>query len=109
MENANSVATPLATQFTLSVLLSPSTDAERNYMSRVPHASANWSIMHAMVCTRPDLSHAVGVVSKYMANQGKKHWNAVKWILRYFKGTSGVGLVFGGDSDTNCIATQYVN
>eukprot|EP00253_Pinus_taeda_P015425 PITA_15425 len=26
--------------------------------------------MYAMVCTRPDISHAVGVVSRYMANPG---------------------------------------
>ena len=34
--------------------------------------------MYAMVCTRPDLSHAVSVVSKYMHNPRKDHWEAVK-------------------------------
>ncbi|KAL6285710.1 hypothetical protein ACE6H2_010100 [Prunus campanulata] len=36
--------------------------------------------MYAMVCTRLDLAQAVSVVSRYMANPGKQHWNAVKWI-----------------------------
>ena len=44
--------------------------------------------MYAMVCTRPDISHVVGVVSKYMENPGKEHWNAVKWVLKYLRGTS---------------------
>ena len=43
--------------------------------------------MYAMVCTRPNIAQAILVVSKYMVNQGKEHWNVVKWILRYLKGT----------------------
>ena len=29
--------------------------------------------MYAMVCTRPDVSHAVETVSRYMHNPGKEH------------------------------------
>jgi ATP-binding cassette subfamily B (MDR/TAP) protein 1 len=47
------------------------------YISRVPYSSAVGSLMYAMVCSRPDLSHALSVVSRYMANPGKEHWNAV--------------------------------
>jgi ATP-binding cassette subfamily B (MDR/TAP) protein 1 len=44
-------------------------------MSRVPYSSAIGSLMYAMVCSRPDLAHAMtmSVVSRYMANPGKKH------------------------------------
>jgi len=49
-----------------------------------------------MVCTRPDIAHAVGVVSRYMSNPGKQHWETVKWILRYLKGTSDTSLCFTG-------------
>jgi hypothetical protein len=52
--------------------------------------------MYAMVCTRPDIAHAVGVVSRYISNPGKQHWEAVKWILRYLKGTSDMSLCFTG-------------
>ncbi|PKI76235.1 hypothetical protein CRG98_003346 [Punica granatum] len=48
-----------------------------------------------MVCTRPDIAHSVGVVSRFLSNPGKEHWNAVKWILRYLRGTSKVCLHFG--------------
>ncbi|KAE8689292.1 putative Retrotransposon protein, Ty3-gypsy subclass [Hibiscus syriacus] len=45
-----------------------------------------------------NISQAVGVVSRYMANPGKEHWNTVKRILRYIKGTSNVALCYGGSN-----------
>ena len=68
------------------------------YMSKFPYASAVGSLMYAMVCTRPDIAHAVGVVSRYMNNPGKEHWMAVKWILRYLRGTTNQALCFGGSN-----------
>ena len=50
--------------------------------------------MYAMVCTRPDLAYAVSIVSRFMHNPGKAHWEAVKWIFRYLKGYPDLGLVF---------------
>ena len=51
--------------------------------------------MFAMICTRPDIAQAVGVVSRYMTNLGREHWKSVKRILRYIKGTSDVALCYG--------------
>ena len=74
----------------------PKTQKEIEYMSRVPYSSAVGSLMYAMVCTRPDIAHAMGVVRRYMNNPGKEHWEAVKWILRYLRGTASHALCFGG-------------
>ncbi|KAE8715229.1 hypothetical protein F3Y22_tig00110186pilonHSYRG00194 [Hibiscus syriacus] len=53
-----------------------------------------------------DIAHAVGDVSRYMNNPGKVHWEAVKWILRYLRGTTNKALCFkGGDM----ILTGYVD
>ena len=70
------------------------------HMSKVPYASAIGSLRYAMVCTRPNIAHAVGVLSKYMNNPGKEHWMAVKWILRYLIGTTNQALCFGGSNIT---------
>ncbi|KAE8676476.1 Laccase-10 [Hibiscus syriacus] len=84
--------------------MSPKDDAEREYMSKVPYASAVGSLMYAMVCTRPDISQAVGVVSRYMHDPGKEHWEAVKWIPRYILNTVDVGLVIQQDKqDGQCV------
>jgi hypothetical protein len=73
MENAKSISTPLANHFRLSTSQCPKTVEETEDMSKVPYASAMGCLMYAMVCTRPDLAHAINVVSKYMANPGKQH------------------------------------
>jgi len=64
------VSTPPAPHFKLSVTMSLKTVEEREYMTRVPYASAVGSLMYAMVCTPPDLSHAVSMVSRYMHDPG---------------------------------------
>ena len=68
-------------------------------MSRIPYSLAIVSLMYAMVCTRLDIAHAVGVVSRYMNNPSKDHWKVVQWILGYLRGTTSHALCFGG-SDT---------
>ena len=67
-------------------------------MSKVPYASAIGSLIYAMVCIRPDIAHAVGVVSRFMSRLGKQHWEAIKWILKYLKGSSDTCLYFTGAS-----------
>ncbi|KAI4338352.1 hypothetical protein L6164_016691 [Bauhinia variegata] len=63
--------------------------------AHIPYRPAVGSLMYAMVCTRPDIAHAVGVVSRFLSNPGREHWNAVKWIMRYLRGTSSLKLCFG--------------
>jgi hypothetical protein len=79
--------------------------------------------MYAMVCTRPDIAHAVGVVRRYMNDPGKEHWEEVKWILIYLRGTATHALCFvgldtflqgyvdsdmAGDKDSRRSTTWYV-
>ncbi|CAL0318564.1 unnamed protein product [Lupinus luteus] len=94
MSNAQVVSTPLANHFKLSLDQCPKTDEEKKYMSKVPYASAVGCLMYAMVCTRPNLVQAVSQVCKYISKPGKQHWEAVKWIFRYLKGTTGLGIMF---------------
>ena len=72
--NTKPMSTPLAPHFKLSALLSPCTDEKREYMAHVPYASLVGSLMYAMVCTRPGISQAVSMVSRYMHDLGKGHW-----------------------------------
>ena len=73
MDNAKTVSTHLVNHFRLSTNQCPKTDDEVKDMSKVPYASAVGCLMYAMVCTRPDLAHAISVVSKFLSNPGRMH------------------------------------
>ncbi|PKI53775.1 hypothetical protein CRG98_025829 [Punica granatum] len=83
----------------LSKAQSPSTQEERGRMSRIPFASAIGSIMYAMLCTRPDVSYALSMTSRYQSDLGEKHWIAVKNILKYLRRTKEMFLVYGGEEE----------
>nr|XP_048324835.1 wall-associated receptor kinase 5-like [Ziziphus jujuba var. spinosa] len=77
-----------------------------------------------LTLTRPDISFAVGVVSRYMQSPKKPHLEAVRRILRYVKGTINLGLLYkrgeecklvgycdadyAGDHDTRRSTTGYI-
>ncbi|GKE93370.1 hypothetical protein Tco_1574465 [Tanacetum coccineum] len=83
MDKAKVVSSPLTTNFKLTDKDCPSSKKNIEKMDRVPYTLAVGNLMYVMVCTRPNLAHAVGVVSRFLSNPGKKHWEAVKWIFRY--------------------------
>lgn len=95
MEKGKALLTPLPSYVKLSKQDCPESDAEKAEMDKVPYASAVGSLMYAMIATHPDIAFAVGVVSRYMSNPGKKHWEAVKGILRYLKETKHMCICYG--------------
>ena len=109
MQDSKPVITPMAQHFKLSVKDAPSTEQEVNYMERVPYSSVVGSLMYLMVCTRPDLAHAVSLVSRYLSNAGKNHWVAAKWILRYLRGTTKEGLLYGTVQDDQTCVVGFVD
>ena len=58
------------------------------------------SLLYIAMATRPDIAHAVGVVSKFNANPKEAHFTAVKRILRYLKGTINLVLKYKKGSNS---------
>ena len=81
---------------------------EREYITHVPYVSAISSLMYAMVCTRPDLSQAVSMISRYMHDLGRGHWEIVKWVTVH-QGYIDVRLVFEKDSMGKQECVGYVD
>ena len=96
MGDEKPVSTPLASHIKLTKRMWPSTMEGRDNMTAVPYSSTVGSLMHTMVCNRSDIVYTVGVVSRYLSNPGREHWEVVKWIFRYLKATSSLCLGFGG-------------
>ena len=95
MKHAKPVSTPLGSHFKLRKRTCSSSKKEKEDITSTIYSLAVGSLMYAMVCTQPDIAHAVGVVSRFMVNPGKDHWEAVKWIFRYLRGSSKLFLTFG--------------
>jgi hypothetical protein len=49
------------------------------------------------------------MVSRYMHDSGKSHWQAAKWILRYILGTIDLGLKFERDDSVERHLVGYVD
>ncbi|KAK9001076.1 hypothetical protein V6N11_082868 [Hibiscus sabdariffa] len=99
MEESKRRFLPMRHDISLSKEMCPSTPQESERMSQISYASAIGSIMYAMICTRPDLSYALSMTSRYQANPGEGHWIAVKNILKYLRRTKDVFLVYGDEEE----------
>ena len=94
MQSGRLVSSPLPAYLKLSKDDCPKSVEDKATMAKVLYASTCGSLMYAMVATRLDIAYAVGVVSRYMSNPGKKHWEAVKLILRYLSGTAETAMLW---------------
>ena len=65
MENAKKGFLPISSGIPLSKAQSPVSKVDQDRMSRIPYASAIGSIMYAMLCTRPDVSYALSMTSRF--------------------------------------------
>lgn len=100
MQDSKKGGQPSRLGITLSLDDCPKTSMEKEYMEKVPYALAVGSLMYAMLCTRPDICYAVGIVSRYQSNPGPNHWIAVKHILKYLRRTRDYMLVYSGEDLT---------
>lgn len=96
MHYSKPIDTPIEKGQILSTEQSPKTEEEKRQMENVPYASAVGSLIYAMMCTRPDICFAFGMVSRYQSNPGTAHWGAIKRIFRYLRGTPNLALRYHG-------------
>ncbi|XP_035840343.1 uncharacterized mitochondrial protein AtMg00810-like [Helianthus annuus] len=92
MSSCNPVATPVDCNPKLSATSSPEFDNPTQYRSLA-------GALQYLTFTRPDISYAVQQVCMYMHSPRINHWNALKRIIRYLKGTTSFGLTLGSVGD----------
>ena len=88
LQNANTVATPAD----ISVKLTKE-DGISKAVDPTAYQSIVGSLMYAATATRPDISFAVGVLSKFCSKPTASHFTAAKRV-RYLKGTPDLALKF---------------
>ena len=93
MEDCNPRATPMDQSPILFSDMCPVREKKDNYEETFPYASAIGSLLYLRL-TRPDLLVAISILAKFMKNPQKPHWQAVKAIFRYIKGSKSRGLLY---------------
>lgn len=93
MEDCKPVTTPMNSNEKLSKEMCPKTEEEKREIEKLLYQNLS-SLMYLAVSTRPDIIHAVSVLSQYNSNFGTQHWVAAKRVLRYLKNTENLGLIF---------------
>ena len=95
LTSASPLQTPINPSALLSKSQSPATPLQYDDMRNVPYREAVGSLMYAAIGTRPDITYAVTALSQYLQNPGRAHWEQVKRVIRYLKGTREYELKFG--------------
>lgn len=103
MEDCNPVSTPLDVSQKFRRL-----KADEDAFNKEIYQAVIGCLTYAMTATRPDLASAVGILSRFMSNPGIEHWQGVKRILRYLKGTIDYSLFFDGSSN-EVVLTGYAD
>lgn len=86
---------PIGTPSDISTKLSVLTINDDNDLTgKVPYREAIGSLIHLANCTRPDIAFAVNDASRFNAKHASEHWQAVKRIFRYLRGTSDYRLQY---------------
>jgi hypothetical protein len=88
-------ATPLAVNHNLR--LPTPEDSEEPGQERFPELVG--SLMYLMICTRPDLAHALSVLGRFVGpgRHGAAHWRAGLRVLGYVGRTADLQLALGGE------------
>jgi hypothetical protein len=94
LSEAKPVATPLPVGLKLSK------DDGETLPPDSPYQALVGSLLYLSVNTRPDIAHALGMLSRFMACATNQHWEAAKHVLRYLKGTQTLGLKFASNTSS---------
>jgi hypothetical protein len=109
MQDCKPASTPLPPGCVLSSSDSPKTAEELMAMSSYHESYRKMvgQLVWLHVTCRPDIAFATGYLSRFLSAPGRKHWEALRHVFRYIKGTPSLGIKFLCGGDTR--ASAYVD
>ena len=94
-DDTKPITTPMDPNICLTSEQSPTTTEEFSKMRNIPYHEAVGSLMYASLGTCLDIMFAVQTVSRFSSKPGMAHWEAVRRIFKYLKGTWDLWLTYG--------------
>lgn len=76
---------------------------------KVPYRQLIGGLLYLSTTSRPDITYAVGYLSRYLDKPTAQLWNAGKRILRYLKGTKDIGLKYFKNKEANKTLNGYTD
>lgn len=92
MSDCNPISVPMDPQNIITSL----NPQEFKPADNVPYRQLVGSLMYLAIGSRPDIAFALSCLSQYLEKPEMSHWNALKRILRYIKGTLRYSIKFSG-------------
>lgn len=100
LTEANVVSVPTDAHQDITMFAS---DQVKEETTQQTYREAVGSLLFLATVSRPDIAHAVSVTSRFIGKSSKAHWNAVKRIIKYVKGTLNFGLIYKSCNDVTQI------
>ncbi len=63
-------------------------------MSSYRYSQVVRNLMHAIINSRLDCAFNISSLAQYMSNPSISHWQGIKRVLRYIKGTINMGIQY---------------
>ena len=105
LRDAKIKAVPLSKDVNFRQLIFPEGNDPRG---DCPYRELVGCLLYLSVCTRPDISLAVSELSRFVSDPHDSHWNLLKGVVWYLKGTKELGLFYAND-DRNSKFHVYVD
>ena len=90
--------TPCTTLMNVNIVLSkdqaPQTKEEKEKMKNIPYQKCSGILIWANVGTHPNIAFTISSLAYFNENPGITHWEAVKRVFCYLKGTCNYALVY---------------
>ncbi|XP_059645982.1 secreted RxLR effector protein 161-like [Cornus florida] len=81
----------------------PQEDDEELLGPEVPYLSAISALLYLTNCTRSDIIVPVNLLARYSSAPTHRHWNGIKHILRYLRGTTDMRLFYSKTPNSQLI------
>lgn len=79
-------------------------DKEYNNVTDAPYRQFIVCVMNLMLCTRPNIAYAVGMLSKFSSSPAHKRWASSKRLLSYLQATIDTKLTFLASRNVDLVA-----
>ena len=99
MSSAKPSKTPLPMAHPLYEYLTDLSEEEEKEMKNVPFRKVLGALLYLCTRTRPDISTAVSMLSKFQSKPSMQHWKMLKHVVRYLLGTEHYGILLPKNGD----------